>query len=165
MRKIFLLLTITWAIGLLFVPIRIDRISGRYSGTTPENQVFTPANEVHVSSLSKDFSGHPAGVPALFFFALMPFFVVLETMSFKRPFNLTGKPFLLMNAFFLFLGAPYCYYIITFQQGNFYDTVHHTEMAWGGFILVIQNVLLAAFLFSAVANQKGKTAMLFGQRN
>src|SRR4051812_21447143 len=115
-RRIFLLLTLTWAICILFMPIRIDHVLGRYSGTTPDNQKFTPADEMHVSALAINFNGHPAGVPALFFFALMPFFVTAETFAFRRPFTLTGKPFLLMQSFFLFLGGPYCYYMITFQQ-------------------------------------------------
>ncbi|HET6991643.1 MAG TPA: hypothetical protein VFJ43_09985 [Bacteroidia bacterium] len=163
-RRIVLLLTLGWAITILFLPIRIDHVSGRYTGTTPDNQKFIPADEEHVSSLAVNFNGHPAGIPALFFFALMPFFVVAETFSFRRPFSLTGKPFLLMQAFFLFLGGPYCYYMITYQQGNFYDTVHKTSMAWGGVILVVQNVLLAAFLFISVANQKGKLASVFMER-
>ena len=162
-KTIFLLFALTWAIGILFIPIRIDHVTGRYSGTTPDNQVLTKSNELYVSTLL-NFNGHPAAVPALFFFALMPFIVVLETMSIRKPFALIGKPFLQMQSFFLFLGGPYCYYMITYQQGVFYDTVHETEMAWGGLILVIQNILLAAFLFISVANQKGKLASFFLER-
>jgi hypothetical protein len=90
--------------------------------------------------------------------------VVWESFSFKRPFSLPGKAFLQLEAFLLFLGAPYCYYMITYQEGNFYDTVHKTELGWGGYVLLAQDILLAAFLFSAVANQKGKTAKFFGER-
>ncbi|MDQ3108482.1 MAG: hypothetical protein M3R17_01185 [Bacteroidota bacterium] len=163
-RRILLLLTFLLAIALLFVPIRVDRVTGYYHGNTPETQNFTAANEVHVSSLAIGFNGSPGGIPGLFFFALMPFFVVWESISFKRPFSLPGKAFLQLQALLLFLGGPYCYYMITYQQGNFYDTAHETGMSWGGYILVIQNILLAAILFSAVANQKGKTAKFFGER-
>lgn len=163
-KRILLLLTFLWAIGLLFVPIRVDRVTARYEGTTPETQKYIPVNEVKVSSLAIGFNGSPGGIPGLFFFALMPFFVVWESFSFKRPFSLPGKAFLQLQALLLFLGGPYCYYMITYQQGNFYDTVHQTGLGWGGFILVIQDVLLAAFLFSVVANQKGKTAQFFGAR-
>jgi hypothetical protein len=163
-RRILLLVTFCWAIGLLFVPIRIDRVTGYYHGNTPETQNFVPANEVHVSSLAIGFNGSPGGIPGIFFFALMPFFVVWESFSFKRPFSLPGKAFLQLQALLLFLGAPYCFYMITYQQGNFYDAVHETEMSWGGYVLTIQDILLAVFLFSVVANQKGKTAKFFGER-
>jgi hypothetical protein len=163
-KRILLLIAFLWAIGFLFIPIRIDKVKGYYKGDTPETQTFTPANEVHETSLAINFNGSPAGIPGLFFFALMPFFVIWESFSFKRPFSLPGKAFLQLQALLLFLGGPYCYYMITYQQGNFYDTVHETGMSWGGYILVIQDILLAAFLFSAVANQKGKTATFFGMR-
>lgn len=163
-KRIFLLITFLWAVGFLFIPIRIDRVTGYYHGDTPDTQTFTPANEVHETSLAINFNGNPAGIPGLFFFALMPFFVVWESFSFKRPFTLPGKAFLQLQALLLFLGAPYCYYMITYQQGNFYDTVHETEMSTAGYILVVQNILVAAFLFSAVADQKGKTAKFFRAR-
>lgn len=163
-KRILLLIAFLWAIGLLFVPIRVDRVTGYYHGDTPETQNFTPANEVHESSLAIHFNGNPGGIAGIFFFALMPFFVVWESFSFQRPFSLPGKAFLQLQALLLFLGAPYCYYMITYQEGNFYDAVHQTEMSWGGYVLVIQNILLAAFLFSAVANQKGRTAQFFGAR-
>lgn len=163
-KRILLLITFLWAIGFLFIPIRIDTVKGYYHGDTPDTQTFTPANEVHETSLAINFNGSPAGIPGLFFFALMPFFVIWESFSFKRPFSLPGKAFLQLQALLLFLGGPYCYYMITYQQGNFYDTVHETGMSWGGYILVIQDILLAAFLFSAVANQKGWTAKFFGVR-
>lgn len=163
-KRILLLLTFLWAIGLLFVPIRVDKVTARYEGNTPETQKYIPVNEVKESSLAIGFNGSPGGIPGLFFFALMPFFVVWESFSFKRPFSLPGKAFLQLQALLLFLGGPYCYYMITYQQGNFYDTVHQTELGWGGFILVIQDVLLAVFLFSVVANQNGKTAQFFGAR-
>jgi hypothetical protein len=163
-KRILLLLTFLWAIGLLFVPIRVDRVAGYYHGDTPETQTFTPAKEAHVSSLAIGFNGSPGGIPGLFFFALMPFFVVWESFSFKRPFSLPGKAFLQLQALLLFLGAPYCFYMITYQEGNFYDTVHKTELGWGGYILLAQDILLAAFLFSVVANQKGKASAFFGER-
>ena len=163
-KRILLIITFLWAIGLLFVPMRVDRVTGYYSGNSPDTQKFTPANEEHVTSLAIGFNGSPAGIPGLLFFALMPFFVVWESFSFKRPFSLSGKAFLQLQALFLFLGGPYCYYMITYQEGNFYDAVHTTEMAWGGFVLTLQNILLAGLLFFAVANQKGKLAEFFGER-
>jgi hypothetical protein len=164
-KRILLLLTFLWAIGILFVPIRKDEVKGYYHGNTPETQTFTKADEVHECSLAIGFNGSPGGIGGIFFFALMPFFVTWESFSFKRPFSLPGKAFLQLQALLLFLGGPYCYYMITYQEGNFYDTVHETNLSWGGYILVFQNILLAAFLFSAVANQKGWTAQFFGERN
>ena len=163
-KGILLIICFFWAIGFLFIPIRKDVVTMRISGDTPDTQVFTPVNEVHVSSLAIDFNGSPGGIPAILFFALMPFFVVWESFNFKRPFTLPGKAFLQLQSILLFLGAPYCYYMITYQQGNFYDAVHKTEMAIGGYILCAVDILLAGFLFSVVANQKGKTAQFFGER-
>jgi hypothetical protein len=163
-RRILLLITFLWAVGFLFIPIRKDVVSVRITGNTPDTQVFTPVNEVHICSLAIDFNGSPGGIPGLFFFALMPFFLVWESFNFKRPFTLPGKAFLHLQSLLLFLGAPYCYYMITYQQGNFYDAVHKTEMAWGGYVLCAIDILLAGFLFSAVADQKGKTAQFFGER-
>ncbi len=163
-KRVLLLITFLWAIGFLFIPIRIDRVTGYYHGDTPDTQTFTPVNEVHETSLAINFNGNSGGIPGLFFFALMPFFVVWESFSFKRPFSLAGKAFLQLQALLIFLGAPYCYYMITYQQGNFYDTVHQTEMSTAGYILVVQNILVAVFLFSVVANQKGRTAAFFGKR-
>jgi hypothetical protein len=165
-RRIFLIITILWVVGLLFIPMRRDVISGHYTGNSPETQKFVPAHEEHVTALLSEggFNGGPGAVGGLLFFALFPFFIVWESFNFKRPFSLPGKAFLQLEALLLFLGGPYCYYMITYQQGNFYDTVHITSLAWGGWLLVLQNVLVAALLFIAVANQKGKFAKFFGER-
>lgn len=165
-RRIILALTFLWMVGLLFVPMRRDVITGHYIGDSPETQQFVPAHEEHVTALlsPEGFNGGPGAVGGLIFFALMPFFVVWESFSFKRPFSLSGKAFLQLHALFIFLGAPYCSYMITYQQGNFYDTVHVTSMAWGGIVLFVQNVLLAALMFVAVANQKGRLAKFYDER-
>src|SRR5882757_5284398 len=110
-RRLFLLLAFLWGIGFLFVPVRREIVTGYYTGTTPDNQVFTPKYEVHQSSLAFHFDGNPAGIPGILFFALMPFFVIWESFSFKRPFTLPGKAFLQLEALLLFLGGPYCYYM------------------------------------------------------
>jgi hypothetical protein len=165
-RRILLIFTILWVVGLLFVPMRRDVVTGYYKGDSPETLKLVAVNEVHVTALAsaEGFNGGPGAVGGLIFFALFPFFIVWQSFSFKRPFSLSGKAFLQLEALFLFLGGPYCYYMITYQEGNFYDAVHETSLAWGGFVLVLQNVLVAGLLFFAVANQKGKLAKFFGER-
>lgn len=163
-RRLLLLATFLWAAGLLFLPIRDELVTGYFSGNSPETQTFLAANEVHTCSIAMGFNGHPAGIMGLVFFALMPFFVVWQSFSLRRPFSLPARAFIQMQALLLFLGGPYCYYMITFQQGYFSNAEHTTEIAWGGWILFAQNILLAIFLFSALAMPDGKTARLFGRR-
>jgi hypothetical protein len=155
-----------WVVGLLFVPMRRDEITGYYTGNSPETLKLVGVHEEQVTAMLSPggFNGGPGAVGGLLFFALFPFFIVWESFSFKRPLSLTGKAFLQLEALFLFLGGPYCYYMITYQQGNNYETVHHTSLAWGGILLVLQNIIVAALLFLAVGNQKGKLAKFFEER-
>ncbi len=163
-RRLLLLATFLWAAGLLFLPIRNEIVTGYFSGNSPETQTFRAANEIHTCSIAIDFNGHPAGIKGLVFFALMPFFVVWQSFSIRRPYTLPVRALIQMQALLLFLGGPYCYYMITFTQGYFSNAAYTTEVAWGGWILFAQNILVAVFLFTALAMPGGKTARLFSPR-
>ncbi|HTL80138.1 MAG TPA: hypothetical protein VL651_00460 [Bacteroidia bacterium] len=163
-RRILLLICFLWVVGFIFIPIRKDLLTGQYTGNTPETSVLSAQNEVVSSSLAIGFNGHPAGILGIILFALMPFFIVWESFSLKRPFSYPAQAFLKLQSLLCFLGAPYTYYMITYQNGNFSDSIHHTQMGEGGYILFVQNILVAIFLFGIVGNQKGKWAQFFDER-
>ncbi|HLG03878.1 MAG TPA: hypothetical protein VI731_09810, partial [Bacteroidia bacterium] len=133
-------------------------------GNSPATHQLIPANETVSSALFSGFNGHPAGIAGLMFFALMPFFLVWESFGIRRPFSYPANAFLKLQALFLFLGAPYCYYIATYQHGIFYDREHTTELAWGGWILFVQNIFFGALIFTIIAAPNGKLAALFEQK-
>jgi hypothetical protein len=160
-RRIILFTCLVWGIALLFFPIRTDVITGRYTGNTPDTSVLTAVQESVTSSIAIRFNGHPGGIFALAFFAFMPFLVCWQSFGIERPFAIGKRTFLQLQALFLFLGAPYCYYISTFEFGYFYDTVHTTQMAFGGKILFAQNVLLSIFIFTAIGFSNGITGRFF----
>lgn len=163
-RRLLLLFCFLWAVGCLFFPVRHDNVTGRYTGDTPDTHQFIPASETVTSSLAIGFNGHPAGIAGLFFFLLMPFFIVWESFSFKRPFSYGANAFMRLQALLLILGAPYCYYMATFEFGNFSNTEHTTTMAWGGWILFAQNLLLGILLFIVLASPKSRLASFFSER-
>ena len=163
-RRLLLAIVFLWGIGISFLPIRNDVVTGYYKGETPDTRVLVPAHETHTSSILIGFNGHPGGIAGLMLFALFPFLIVWESFSIRRPFSLPARAFLQLQALMLFLGGPYCFYMATFEEGNFSDAVHTTQMGWGGWILFAQDILLAAFVFTIVANQKGKFAELFEER-
>ncbi|MBI3511235.1 MAG: hypothetical protein HY064_11270 [Bacteroidetes bacterium] len=164
-RRILLLLTFLWMIGLIFIPVRKDILSGHYEGDTPTTSHLVKKNQVVSSSVAIGFNGHPGGIAALLFFMLMPFFIVWESFNLKRPFSFPARTFLQLEALLLFLGAPYCYYIATYQNGNFYEDVHKTELAIGGDILFVQNIVIAVYLFVVLGNPNGKWAQFFDERD
>ncbi|HEU4719488.1 MAG TPA: hypothetical protein VFU15_16710 [Bacteroidia bacterium] len=163
-RRVLMFVFLAWGIAMLFIPVRKETISGFYKGDTPDTRIFVEQHQVDYSSVALGFSGHTGGIFALAFFMLMPFFIFAEAGSFKRPFSLPARAFLQLQALLLFLGAPYCFYIATFEGGYYYDAVHSTTLAAGGWILFAQNIIFGAFLFSALGFPNGKTASLFGSR-
>lgn len=149
---------------MLFVPIRQEIITGIYTGDTPETQKFIPASYVETCSIAIGFKGHPGGIVGLFFFLLMPFFIVWESFSFKRPFSYGAMTFMRLQALLLFLGAPYCFYIATYDEGYFIDRRHETTLAWGGWLLFALNILLGIFLFTALVAPNSRLARFFPER-
>jgi hypothetical protein len=163
-RKLILWIALAWAIALLFIPIRNDYVTGYYDGNTPETKVMYEANDVYTSSILVKFHGHPGGIGGLMFFAFMPVLIIWQSFNMKQPFRLAQRSFLQLQALVLFLGAPYCYYMSTFESEYFYDTKHVTEMAIGGWVLFAQNILTAFFLFTAIAIPNGWSGKFFEKR-
>ena len=151
-------------VGFLFIPIRKDILSGQYTSDIPDTNTLIAQSKVVTSSLVFGFNGHPAGILGIIFFALMPFFVVWESFNIKRPFSFPAQAFLKLQSLLCFLGAPYVFYMITYQNGNFSDSIHRTEMGEGGYILFAINIIVAVYLFGVVGNQKGKWAQFFDER-
>lgn len=162
-RRILLLATFLWVVAYLFIPIRNDAVSSVYEGISPETLKLRAAVSDNYSSLL-NFNGHPAGIAGIIFFLLMPFFVVWQSFNIQRPFGIAVRAFLQLQALLLFLGAPYTYYMITYQHGVFRNTAHITDMAWGGWLLCTQNFLLAVYLFWVLAVPEGKAARFYNER-
>lgn len=162
-RRILLLFTFLWGVAFLFIPIRYDVVSAVYDGTTPETMQLRTVSALNPCTLL-NFNGHPAGIVGILFFVLMPFFVVWQSFSITRPMGIGVRAFLQLQALLLFLGAPYLHYMITYQHGVFRNTQHDTQMAWGGVVLVVVNILLAVFLFWTLAAPESKPARFYLQR-
>jgi hypothetical protein len=162
-RRMLLLFTFLWVVAFLFIPIRNDAVSTVYEGISPETLKLRAAVSDNYSTLL-NFNGHPAGIAGIIFFLMMPFFIVWESFSIERPFGIPVRAFLQLQALLLFLGSPYTFYMITYQHGLFRDTAHETGMAWGGWLLCVQNVMLAVYLFWVLAVPEGKAARFYNER-
>lgn len=160
-KRLLLLALFLFGIALLFLPIRVDHVTGFIQGNTPSELKVIAANEDHSCSALIGFNGHPVGIAGIIFFALMPFFVVWQSFSITRPFGLASGAFLKLQATLMFIGAPYVWYMITYEHGYFGNTMHETYPAFGGWILVAYEFLSGILLFTMLANPKGKLAKLF----
>jgi hypothetical protein len=160
-RRLLLLFCFLWAIAFLFVPVRKDIITGHFNGN-PETVV--PFNQTVISSLAIGFNGYPAGIAGAVFFLLMPFFLVWQSFSIKRPFSYAANAFLKLQSLMLILGAPYCHYMITSDYGTFSNTQHTATLAWGGWILFAQNILLGVWVFAALFSPGSRLAGIFQER-
>jgi hypothetical protein len=159
-RRFLLVVTLLWVIAFLFIPIRNDVLSAYFDGNSPDTLHIRTTNQIESGSLLH-FNGHPAGIVGILFFLLMPFFLVWQSFSIRRPFAIPIRTFLQLQALLLFLGAPYTYYIITYQHGVFSNMQHNTIMAWGGWLLCSQNVFLAVCLFWILASPESKPARFY----
>lgn len=163
-RRIVLLICFLWGTAMLFIPLRSDRITGYYHGDSPEMRSLDTVHETITGSIAIGFNGHPAGIGGLVFFVYMPFLLVWQSFNIRRPFPIGQRAFLQLQALFLFLGAPYCYYISTFDYGVFMNAEHTTVMAIGGWMLFFQNILAGVFVFSAIAMPNGITGRFFDEK-
>ncbi|HTF02424.1 MAG TPA: hypothetical protein VK826_00300, partial [Bacteroidia bacterium] len=88
---------------------------------------------------------------------------VLQSFSMRRPFGLATTAFLKLQATLMFIGGPYVWYIITYQQGYFANTVHETSPGWGGWLLIAYVIGSGMTLYWMLTVPKGKLASLFDQ--
>ncbi|GAB4136982.1 MAG: hypothetical protein Fur0041_11610 [Bacteroidia bacterium] len=164
-RKVLLWSAFAIGIVLLFLPVRNDVVTGYYSSDDPATRTLIPAQETHVSSVLIGFNGHPAGIAGLIFFALMPFFVIAQSFSVKKPFTLPARALIQLQALLMFIGGAYVYYIITYQHGYFSNAEHTTEPAWGGWIFVVYEIFFGVILFWILADPESKPGRLFENRS
>jgi hypothetical protein len=160
-KRILLAALFLFGVTLLFFPVRLDHVTGIISGNGPAERQITPANIDYYSSVLLDFNGHPVGIAGIIFFALMPFLVVWQSFSIQRPFGLAATAFLKLQARLMFIGAPYVWYMITYQHGYFGNTTHETSPAFAGWILIVYELVCGVLLFAILADPKGKLARLF----
>jgi hypothetical protein len=163
-RHILLIISLLWVVAFLFIPIRNDIITAYLEGNSPETLRIRATNAIESGSLLH-FNGHPGGIAGILFFVCMPFFLLAESFGIFRPFAIPVRAFLQLQALLLFIGAPYVYYMITYQHGVFSDMQHETTMAWGGWVLCAQNILLAVYLFWVLAAPESKPAHLYNIRS
>ena len=163
-KRILLFSALVIGIIVLFLPVRNDYVTGYYIGDLPDTQTIQPANDVFTASVLINFPGHPAGIAGLILFALLPFLVLWQSFSIKRPFSLPARAFIQLQAMLMFIGGPYFYYMITFRSIAYADTVHTVGLAWGGWILCLQSVLGGILLFTVLLNPEGRIAQLFDKR-
>lgn len=163
-QKRFLLLALfLFGVALLFLPVRVDHISGIIQGTNPSNLKVVATSEDYYCSVFVGFNGHPVGIVGLIFFALMPFFIVAQSFSVSRPFSFMAITLLRLQALLMFIGGPYVWYMITYQHGYFSNTTHDTSPAIAGWILISYVIVSGMLLFAMIANPKGKLAKLFDE--
>lgn len=162
-KRLLLLALFLFGVTLLFLPVRVDHVSGIIQGNNPTDLKVIDANEDYYCSVLIGFNGHPVGVAGLIFFALMPFFVVWQSFSMTRPFGLATSAFLKLQAMLMFIGGPYVWYMITYEHGYFGNTNHETFPAIGGWILIGYQITSGILLFTILANPKGKLATLFDE--
>jgi hypothetical protein len=162
-KKMLLWALFLFGIALLFLPIRVDHVSQVITGT-PDAITYSEANEDHYCSVFIGFNGHPVGIALLLLFALGPFGIVAQSFSIKRPFSFTAITLLRLQALLMFVGGPYVWYMITYQHGYFSNTVHDTNPAWGGWLLISYVVLSGILLYWILVAPKSKIAGLFEER-
>lgn len=164
-KRLLLAALFLFGVALLFLPIRLDHVSGIIEGNDPSHLKITDRNEDHYCSVLMGFNGHPVGIAGIIFFALMPFFVAWQSFSIRRPFGLAATAFLKLEATLMFIGAPYVWYMITYQQGYFENTMHETSPAFGGWILIAYEIISGILLYTILADPKGKLARLFDEEH
>lgn len=160
-KRILMAALFLFGVALLFFPVRLDHVSGVFSENGLSGRKVVPASIDYYSSVFAGFNGHPVGIAGIIFFALMPFFVVWQSFSIQRPFGLAATAFLKLEATFMFIGAPYVWYMITYEHGYFRNTVHETSPAFAGWILIGYELICGVLLFAMLADPKGKLARLF----
>lgn len=164
-KKRFLLTALFFfGMALLFLPVRVDHITGFIEGDGPSSLNVKPADENHYCAVFMGFNGHPVGIAGIIFFALMPFFVVWQSFSIHRPFGLAATAFLKLEATLMFIGGPYVWYMITYQHGYFSNTTHETDPAWAGWILITYVITSGILLYTILVNPQGKLAGLFDKQ-
>jgi hypothetical protein len=162
-KRVLLWALFLFGIALLFLPVRVDHVSQIISGT-PDAKVAVDANEDYYCSVFIGFNGHPAGIALIMLFALTPFFVIAQSFNVKRPFTFAAITLLRLQALWMFVGGPYLWYTITYQHGNFSNTVHETSPAWGGWILIGYIIGSGIALYWILVAPKSKIARLFDER-
>lgn len=163
-KRILLWALFFFGMALLFLPIRVDHVTQIISGSGPDSLTITETNELHYSSVFIGFNGHPVGIALLFLFALLPFFVVAQSFSVQRPFGFTAITLLRLQALLMFIGAPYVWYMITYQHGYFSNTTHTTSPAWAGWLLITYLIVGGILLYWILSDPKSKIAQLFSER-
>jgi len=161
-RRVLLWALFLFGIALLFLPVRVDHVSQVITGG-PDALTYTDANHDYYCSVFIGFNGHPVGIALIMLFALSPFFVVAQSFTIKRPFSFTAITLLRLQALLMFIGGPYLWYMITYQQGYFSNTVHETTPAWGGWILISYVILSGILLYYVLVVPKSKIAGLFDE--
>ena len=162
-KRILLWALFLFGIALLFLPVRVDHVSQMVSGS-PDSLVYTDVNEDYYCSVFIGFNGHPVGVALIMLFALTPFFVVAQSFKVTRPFSFAAITLLRLQALLMFVGGPYLWYMITYQQGYFSNTIHETDPAWGGWLMIGYIILSGMLLYYILVAPKSKIAKLFDER-
>lgn len=162
-KRILLWALFLFGIALLFLPVRVDHVTQIITGG-PDDVSYTDFAQDHYCSVFIGFNGHPVGVALIMLFALAPFFVVAQSFSVKRPFTFAAVTLLRLQALLMFIGGPYLWYMITYQHGYFSNTVHVTEPAWGGWLMISYVVLSGILLYWILVAPKSKIAQLFAER-
>lgn len=162
-KRILLWALFLFGIALLFFPVRVDHVSQIISGT-PDALTYENANKDYYSSVFIGFNGHPVGIALIMLFALGPFGIVAQSFSVTRPFGFAAVTLLRLQALLMFVGGPYVWYMITYQHGYFSNTIHETDPAWGGWLLISYVVLSGMLLYWILVAPKSKIAQLFDER-
>ncbi len=162
-KRILLWALFLFGIALLFLPVRVDHVSQVVSGT-PDALTYTEKNEDFYCSVFIGFNGHPVGIALIMLFALAPFFVVAQSFSVTRPFSFAAVTLLRLQSLLMFVGGPYLWYMITYQHGYFSNTIHDTNPAWGGWLMISYVILSGILLYWMLVAPKSKIAQLFDER-
>jgi hypothetical protein len=162
-KRILLWALFLFGIALLFLPVRVDHVSQIISGG-PDALTYTDAVQDYYCSVFIGFNGHPVGIALILLFALGPFGIVAQSFSVTRPFGFTATALLRLQALLMFIGGPYLWYMITYQHGYFSNTIHETEPAWGGWLLIGYCVLSGILLYWILVAPKSRIAEIFEER-
>lgn len=164
-KRIVLWALFLFGIALLFLPIRVDHVTQIISGDTPATVTYTDTNEDFYCSVFIGFNGHPVGIAGIMLFALLPFFVVAQSFSVKRPYSFAAVTLLRLQALLMFIGGPYVWYMITYQHGYFSNTKHTTDPAWAGWLLIAYIIASGMLLYAMLVMPKSRlAALLFEER-
>ena len=162
-KRILLWALFLFGTALLFLPVRVDHVSQLIEGG-PDNSTLTEMAQDYYCSVFIGFNGHPVGVALIMLFALAPFGVVAQSFSVTRPFGFASVTLLRLQALLMFIGGPYLWYMITYQHGYFSNTIHETEPAWGGWLMISYVIVSGMLLYWILISPKSKIARLFDER-